>query len=239
MHYAQALEVQRQTHEAVLAGQLPGTLLLVEHEPVITVSQRKTATANLLADSATLHRMGIEVQPTDRGGDITYHGPGQLVAYPILRLADHRLNLGRYMRMLEEVVIDTVATWGVQATRVEGCTGVWVSGRGSGVWGLGSGDQGNAVLSCQTPNPSPQTLSKLCALGVRVRRNVTMHGLALNVTTDLSHFQTIVPCGLVGKGVTSLRQILGADCPTMDDVKAALVEMFDRRLCATEASPRS
>src|SRR5690554_6246604 len=93
MRYAEALAVQRQTHDAVLAGQSPETLVLVEHEPVITVSQRKTAMANLLADSATLQQMGIEVQPTDRGGDITYHGPGQLVAYPIIHLSSHGLNL--------------------------------------------------------------------------------------------------------------------------------------------------
>jgi lipoyl(octanoyl) transferase len=202
MRYADALAVQRQTHDAVLAGAFPGagTMLLVEHEPVITVSQRKTATANLLADASTLQRLGIEVQPTDRGGDITYHGPGQLVAYPIIRLTDYRLNLGRYMRLLEEVVIDTVATWGVQAGRIDGCTGVWVG------------------------------QAKLCALGVRVRRNVTLHGLALNVTTDLSHFQTIIPCGITGKGVTSLAALLGDRCPPMSDVKTTLIDVLRHHL---------
>ena len=237
--YAAALAVQHETHAAVLAGDAPGTLLLVEHDPVITVSQRKGAGAHLLADSPTLARLGIEVQPTDRGGDITYHGPGQLVAYPILRLADHGLNLGRYMRLLEEVVIATVATWGVRAMRVDGCTGVWVGAEGGcRVSGVGCREEDDATArtlasSPHTPHPipdTPATPAKLCALGVRVRKNVTLHGLALNVTTDMAHFATIVPCGLVGRGVTSLHQLLGNACPDMPAVKAALVDAFRHRL---------
>ena len=200
--YAAALQIQRETHDQVLRGSVPPTLLFVEHDPVITVSQRKTAPAHLRARPEALRRLGIQVYPTDRGGDITYHGPGQLVAYPIVRLADLGLNVGRYMRTLEQAVIDSAASFGVQAGRVPGCTGVWVAGS-----------------------------RKLCALGIRVRKNVSMHGLALNVTTDLSHFDTIVPCGLEGREVTSLQALLGAATPPMTAVKRELARQLCRRLC--------
>lgn len=202
--YGPALARQQAVHQRVLDGGGPA-LLLVEHEPVITISQRRGAADHLLADPPSLRRLGIAVESTDRGGDITYHGPGQLVAYPILRLGDYGLNLGRYMRLLEHLVIASVARWGINAGRVPGCTGVWV------------GD------------------AKLCAMGVRVRRNVTLHGLALNVATDLSHFQTIVPCGLAGRAVTSLAAILGDRCPKLADVKDELVAQFRLALDAARA----
>jgi lipoyl(octanoyl) transferase len=198
--YAAALAVQQQTHEAVLSGHNPPTLLLVEHDPVITVSQRQGAGQHLLASPQRLAELGIALETTDRGGDITYHGPGQLVAYPIVRLADLGLNVGRYMRLLEQVVIDTVGAWGIEGRRIEGRTGVWVGP------------------------------AKLCAMGVRVRRNVSLHGLALNVSTDLAHFQTIVPCGLADATVTSLQRLLGPRCPDMDQVKAALIVQARRWL---------
>ncbi len=198
--YAPALALQREVNRAVSEGREPMTLLLLEHEPVITISRRKNAADHLIASGPRLKSLGIDVQETDRGGDITYHGPGQLVAYPILRLNDLGLNLGRYMRLLEQVVIDTVATFGVVGRREDGATGVWVD--------------------------APLQPAKLCAMGVRVRKNTTLHGLALNVTTDLSHFQTIVPCGLEGRAVTSLEQLLGDACPSMAAVKAALAARF-------------
>jgi lipoyl(octanoyl) transferase len=216
MAYATALAIQRETAERVIAGEdEPNALLLVEHDPVITVSQRRESARHLLAPPEVLRKLGIDVQPTDRGGDITYHGPGQLVAYPIVRLDGFGLNLSRYMRLLEQVTIDTLAAFGVEAFREAGATGVWVS----------SPDR----------SAKPQAV-KICALGVRIRRGVTMHGLALNVTTDLSHFQTIVPCGLVGRAVTSLAA-LGVTV-SMDEVKSRLVEHFERSLAAAFTESR-
>ena len=162
--------------------------------------------------------MGIDLVQTDRGGDVTYHGPGQLVAYPILRLAALGLSLGGYMRWLEQVVIATVDAFDVKAFREAGLTGVWV-GRQPG-----------------------QLPAKLCALGVRVARHVTMHGMALNVTTELAHFKTIVPCGLVDRPVTSLKSLLGQRTPAMGQVKAQLVEQFYRyvgQVCQQAASRRT
>ncbi|MEX0774222.1 MAG: lipoyl(octanoyl) transferase [Phycisphaeraceae bacterium] len=236
MAYAAALETQRQRHAEVLAGAARPTLLLVEHDPVITLGQRRGVGAHLLASRDHLATLGIDVQETDRGGDITYHGPGQLVAYPILRLSDLGFNVGRYMRWLEEVVIQTVAAWGVTGVRVAGHTGVWVEGNvGFRIADFGFAEPsrpssqtrmaGLGSTKSEIRNPKSEIL-KLCAMGVRVRRNVTLHGLALNVRPDLSHFATIVPCGLADRGVTSLHQLLGEHCPTMEQVKAQLVRVM-------------
>lgn len=170
-----------------------GRVLLVEHDPpVITISRRAGARDHLLASDEVLEREGIQVRDTDRGGDITYHGPGQLVAYPIIDLNRCGLNLHSYMRFLESVVIETCARFGIRAERDPSATGVWVGG------------------------------AKIAAMGVRVRRWVTMHGLALNVSTNLCHFGYIVPCGLAGREVTSMARVLGAP-PPMDAVRSALV----------------
>jgi lipoyl(octanoyl) transferase len=212
MKYARALAVQHEQNRAVSQDENePPRLLLVEHDPVITVTHRKNAWDHLLATQDRLDELGIDVQVTDRGGDITYHGPGQLLAYPILRLNPLGLNLGSYMRLLEQVVIDVLQTFGVVGVRDKSATGVWVRIE----------DQG----SDQTPDPRPQTqLAKVCALGVRVRKNTTMHGLALNVTTDLTHFKTIDPCGLGGRPVTSLAELLGDGAPTMEQAKAEMIK---------------
>lgn len=210
--YAEALERQRQLNASVVAGDAPPTLVLLEHEPVITVTRRAQA-ENLVASPQALSALGIAVHETDRGGDITYHGPGQLVAYPILKLNHFGLNLGRYMRLLERVVIRTADAFGVAAHAEPGATGVWVDRPGG-------------------------SSAKLCALGVRVRKNTTMHGLALNVTTDLSHFQTIVPCGLRGRAVTSLHELLGDRCPGMPRVKQALTDAFEHELNRRHESSR-
>lgn len=213
--YPIALAQQQRLHQAVCDGVEPATLLLLEHDPVVTMSARRGAGQHLLVSYARLRELGIDLQSTDRGGDVTYHGPGQLIVYPILRLDSLRLNLGRYMRLLEQIVIDTAAIFGVMAHREPGATGVWVD---PGDPGSGTGDgQASRLL---------RRSEKICAMGVRVRRRTTMHGLALNVTTDLSHFQTIVPCGLVGRSVTSLAQLLGADTPSMSVVKHHLVAVF-------------
>lgn len=225
MPYARALAIQREVNLAVsqgtFVGDIPGAggcILLVEHDPVITVTHRQGAWDNLLAPASQLEEMGIAIEITDRGGDITYHGPGQLVAYPILKLNPLGLNLGSYMRLLEQVIIDMLAGFGIKGQRDPDATGVWVEVGGEGT---GIGDQGSG----QTPDPRPQTrLAKLCAMGVRVRKNTTMHGLALNVTTNLDHFKTIDPCGLGGRPVTSLKELLGDDAPTIEEVKSALVK---------------
>ncbi len=205
--YQSAFDQQMNVLDAVVAGDAPETLLLVEHDPVITVSRRPGAADHLLAGAQRLAQMGIDVQPTNRGGDITYHGPGQLVAYPILHLGGRKLNIASYLRLLEEAVIQCLAKFDIEGHREEGLTGVWVN---------------NAAPGGQS--------AKICAMGVRVRRNVSMHGLALNVTTDLSHFNTIVPCGLTGRAVTSLEKLLGDRCPTMDEVKHTLISQLNAQL---------
>jgi lipoyl(octanoyl) transferase len=217
--YGPALAEQRRVNQAVIDNQSPPTVLLLEHEPVITVSQRRHARQNVIASADRLSRLGIEVQETDRGGDVTYHGPGQLVAYPILRLRPLGLNLSSYMRLLEQVVIDTLAAWQISGQRVEGATGVWVDPQAP--WAT---------------SPSGHPLAKICAMGVRVRKNVTMHGLALNVQPDLSHFQTIIPCGLTNSEVTSLHQLLGENCPAMAQVKATLIDQLARACMQGPAS---
>lgn len=214
LSYESAWAAQREHHAAVLAARdagfpVVGRLLFVEHvPPVITISRRPDARKHLVASAETLAREGVEVCETDRGGDITYHGPGQLVAYPIVDLNTLGLNLHGYMRLLEEVVIRTLARFGVEGTREAGATGVWIRKKASSHQGIEASSE------------------KICAIGVRVRRWVTMHGLALNVSTNLAHFDLIVPCGLAGRGVTSLRRELGEACPAMDAVKRALAEEF-------------
>jgi len=184
-----------------------GVALLVEHDPpVITVSRRPGVADHLLAAEEHLARLGVEVKPTDRGGDITYHGPGQLVVYPILDLNLLGLRLHDYMRLLEEAVIRACESFGVGAVRDDKATGVWV------------------------PDDAGAAQRKICAMGVRVKRWVSMHGLALNVSTNLAHFDLIVPCGLAGRPVTSLAKELGGAAPTMDDVKRALVRELDALL---------
>ncbi len=172
-----------------------GQILVVEHVPaVITISRRPGAAAHLLANQSILESQRIEVKETDRGGDITYHGPGQLVVYPIIDLTACGLGLHAYMRLLEEAVIMMCLTLGVAAQRDTAATGVWIN------------DQ------------------KVCAMGVRVRKWVTMHGLALNITTNLDHFGYIVPCGLAGRGVTSLATLLSDRCPAFDEVAVRLCD---------------
>lgn len=242
MNYAEALEVQRERNRAVSLGDAPPALLLVEHHPVITVSHRKGVRDHVLATPEKLEELGIEIQDTDRGGDVTYHGPGQLVAYPILRLSDHGLNLGRYMRLLEQAVIATAAAFGVIGQTESGATGVWVDQR---LETRGSSDEATlnlkphtSSLKPHTSSLTPHTSAKLCAMGVRIRKNTTMHGLALNVTTDLTHFETIDPCGLGGRPVTSFEQLLGDACPSMDAVKQTLAQQLAAAIDARSADVR-
>lgn len=218
--YALGLEHQRRHHAEVLASrEAPspeiGRVLLLEHDPpVITVSQRASAAANLVATPDMLARLGVEVASTDRGGDITYHGPGQLIAYPIVDLNALNLGLHEYMRLLEQAVIDTLAAFGVVGTRDPSATGVWVAPAAGG------------------------PARKIAAMGVRVRRWVTMHGLSLNVNPDMRHFQLIVPCGLAGRGVTSLAELLGPASPTVEAVRRHLAEALGRGLREAHAAAR-
>lgn len=199
--YADAYQDQLGYHDDVLASResshLRGYILLVEHPPVVTISRRAAAKNHLLATPELLASRGIEVRETDRGGDITYHGPGQLVVYPILDLNHLKLGIHAYMRLLEESVIRTLGVYGLAGTRDPGVTGVWVA--------------------------HGESLAKIAAMGVRVRRWVSMHGLALNVAPNMEHFQHIVPCGLAGRPVTSMQDMLRERTPLMPDVKAALV----------------
>jgi len=176
--YADALRLQRERVAARKAGTIPDTLLLVEHPHVYTLG-RNAKKDNILLSTEQLTARGSQVFEIDRGGDVTYHGPGQLVGYPILDLAQHRRDIAWYMRSLEEVLIAVARDYEIGAGRLAGAPGVWV---------------GN---------------DKLAAMGVHVSRWVTSHGFAFNVKTDLRYFEWIVPCGLRDKGVTSLQKLLG------------------------------
>jgi lipoate-protein ligase B len=180
MPYAEALAMQRELVEDRRTNRVGDLLLFVEHPHVLTLGVRGDGgRTHILATSEALASRGVEVHETGRGGDITYHGPGQIVGYPIIDLRPDRCDVHRYVRDLEEVLIRTVTDYGVNAGRVEGLTGVWV-GR-----------------------------DKLAAIGVRIARWITSHGFALNVTTDLEYFNLIVPCGIADRGVTSLARLLG------------------------------
>jgi lipoyl(octanoyl) transferase len=174
--YAEALAIQKQLAEERKRGGIPDQLLIVEHPHVITLG-RNGRLENLLATNEVLARAGISFHHTDRGGDITYHGPGQIVGYPIFDLREWKRDVVAYVRAIEQVIIDTLADFGIAAGRVQGCTGVWVNNS-----------------------------QKIAAIGVHLSRWVTSHGFALNHTTDLSYFQYIVPCGLT-KPVTSMREL--------------------------------
>ena len=206
LSYVDALQEQRRRQQEVIALRDSATprmdLLLVEHDPpVITISNRPGSRAHLLASDEQLADRGVEVQPTDRGGDITWHGPGQLVVYPILDLNRLELRLHAYLRWLEEIVIRTLKHYGIRGVRDDCATGVWV------------GDD-------------PASARKICAMGVRVSRWVTMHGLAINVCPDLSYFDLIVPCGLAGRGVTSIEYEMGSNGPGMEEVSSTLQQEF-------------
>jgi len=179
MPFEQAWTLQRALVAARQAGQIPDVLILLEHEPVITIG-RSGDRGHLLVPRETLARRGIPVYDIERGGSVTYHGPGQLVAYPILDLRALDEDVVRFMRALEETVIRTVAAFGVSAERIRGYPGVWTGS------------------------------AKIAAVGVAVKRRVTMHGMALNVSTDLTPFSWINPCGL-GRPLTSLSRELGRE----------------------------
>jgi lipoyl(octanoyl) transferase len=178
--YAEALDLQRSLVDERRAGRISDTLLLVEHPHVLTLGVRGDGgRSHILASADTLAARGVVVHETGRGGDITYHGPGQIVGYPIIDLKPDRCDVHRYVRDLEDVLMRTAADYGVAAHRVDGLTGVWVG------------------------------QDKLAAIGVRIARWITSHGFAFNVSTDLEYFGLIVPCGIADRGVTSLNRLLG------------------------------
>jgi len=196
IEYAAALELQREMAAQRKTKQIPDTLLLLEHPHVYTLG-RNASRQNLLFSEERRQSLGAQVYETDRGGDVTYHGPGQLVGYPIFDLTQHRRDVSWYMRSLEAVLIGVARDFGLEAGRSAGAPGVWL------------GDE------------------KLVAMGVHLSRWITSHGFALNVNTDLSYFNWIVPCGLPGKGVTSLAKRLGKKVP-MEDVIERVVAHFSR-----------
>ena len=205
--YSAALELQAQLVEQRKAGRIPDQLLLLEHPPVITLGVKtRNDRSHVVATPDVLEDEGVELFESGRGGDVTYHGPGQLVGYPILDLRPDRCDVHRYVRDLEEVLIRAVTRFGVVSGRLPGLTGAWVGDR------------------------------KLAAIGVRIARWVTSHGLALNVTTNLAHIDLIVPCGITDKGVTSMVELTGRAIPMAeveDAVALAFCEVFDRKPVAT------
>ena len=196
--YGPACELQQRLVEARKARAVPDVLLLCEHPHVLTLG-RNGGREHLLVGDRLLAENNVELHATDRGGDITYHGPGQVVVYPILDLAEHRRDVRWYVEQLEEVMIRTTADFGVTARRVEGRHGVWID--------------------------APGGEEKLGALGVHISRWVTSHGLAYNVSTDLRYFDWIVPCGIAGRRATSLERALGRPV-ACDEVRERMVARF-------------
>jgi len=200
--YAEGLGLQQRLVDERQAGRVADQLLLLEHDPVFTLG-RNARRENVLLDETSLRARGFDLHEIGRGGDVTYHGPGQVVGYPIVRLPPERRDVHRYVRDLEEVMIRTCAEFGVPASRVAGLTGAWVG------------------------------KEKVGAIGVRIARWVTSHGFALNVSSDLSAFDLIVPCGIRGRGVTSLQRLLGRDVPiggVMDALERHFAAVFEMEI---------
>ncbi len=201
--YARAMTAQMERQRAVEAGTLGNALFLLEHRPVITLGRSAHREHVLLSDEELAQR-GIDLVEANRGGDVTYHGPGQLVAYPILNLSLWKKSIRWYLRALEEVLIDLLDGYGIRAGRQEGYTGVWVDG------------------------------AKVAAIGIGVHNWVTFHGIALNVDPDMSHFQTIIPCGIADRPVTSLAALLGSP-PPLAEVMDRFEQGFERHFGALQA----
>lgn len=206
--YSDALALQERLLEARKAGSIPDTLLLLEHPHVVTLGLRGGA-ADLLNAPEWLTARGIEVHYTDRGGEATYHGPGQVVVYPIISIRAAGLGPVAYVRLLEQSVIDTLRLYGVDGHRVVGKTGVWVGGE-------------PGVKPAKGRNPAG---AKIAAIGVRVSSGITKHGLALNVSTDLSYYAHIVPCGMPDLRVASIETLTGTD-PGLETVGFTAAEKF-------------
>ena len=190
-HYNDAWKLQKRLQSQRISGQIDDQLLLVEHFPVYTLG-KNTPREHLLTKESD----NISIIQTDRGGDITFHGPGQLVGYPILDLNQYKRSITWYMRELEQLIIDVLKEYDINGERKKGLTGVWVKGK------------------------------KIAALGVRISKWVTMHGFSLNINPDLKYYQGIIPCGIKDYGVTSMADLLGNDVPDMSEIKDTLVQHF-------------
>lgn len=205
--YADALAMQRALVEERRAGRIPDVLLLLQHRPVITFGVKGDGgRAHVVATAERLAALGIETSETGRGGDVTYHGPGQLVGYPILDLRPDRCDVHRYVRDIEEVMIRVCADYGLPAGRIAGLTGTWIGAQ------------------------------KIGAIGIRISRWITSHGFAFNVSTNLDHFKLIVPCGIADRGVTSLERATGRRIPIADVEESVIRhfgEVFDRQVLAS------
>jgi lipoyl(octanoyl) transferase len=194
--YRKIWDLQRELFEEVTLRRSENYLIVTEHNPVITMG-KSTNITNLLADESYLESKGIQVIKIDRGGDITFHGPGQLVFYPILNLSAFEEDLHWYLRKLEDIIIKTLEDFGIKGKRIPGLTGVWVDS------------------------------NKICAIGVKVTRWVSMHGFALNLSTDLNYFKYIVPCGITDRGITSILRETGNN-PDKNDVIKILCSNFEK-----------
>jgi lipoyl(octanoyl) transferase len=204
--YAEGLQIQEQLVAERQAGRIVDVLLLLEHEPVFTMGRNARA-ENVLLSPEALRSRGFQIFETGRGGDVTYHGPGQVVGYPILELPTERRDVHRYVRDLEEVMIRACAEYGITADRIAGKTGAWVG------------------------------KEKIGAIGVRIARWVTSHGFALNVTNDLDPFALIVPCGIRDHGVTSLSRLLGREVAVDEVARrlaAHVADVFDLEMVAPQ-----
>jgi lipoyl(octanoyl) transferase len=193
--FAVGVRIQEQLHAARLESRIPDTVLFLEHRPVVTLGTRGRSNY-LLASPEQLAARGIDFTRASRGGDVTYHGPGQLVMYPILKLGDREADSHSYLTNLEEIAIRTAADFGVAARRRKGMNGAWT-------------DDG-----------------KIAAIGFRLKRWITMHGMSFNVSVDLDGFKTIVPCGLQGEPVSSLKKILGTRCPSVEQTRDRIAHHF-------------
>ncbi len=206
MPYRQAWQIQERALETVADGG-EEQIFIVQHPPVITFGRRGDDAGNLLRSRDELNQLGVELVHSDRGGDITFHGPGQIVAYPIIRLIDHKLSVGGYVHRLESIVISALAKVGIEGKTDPAAIGVWTDDRGQ--------------------------LAKICAIGVRIRRGATLHGLALNVVADLSGFALINPCGLAGRPVTTVQKILGDSAPSIEAMQRILVDQLTSAFAST------
>ena len=190
-HYEEAWDLQKRLQSQRISGQINDQLILVEHHPVYTLGKNSPKEHLLIEESEN-----ISIIQTDRGGDITFHGPGQLVGYPILDLNQYKKSVSWYMRELEQLIIDVLKEYDIIAGRKKGLTGTWVRDK------------------------------KIGALGVRISKWVTMHGFSLNIDPDLQYYQGIIPCGISGYGVTSMANLLGENVPSMADIKETIVKQF-------------
>lgn len=222
--YAEACDLQQRVVAARKADLISDALLLCEHPHVITQG-RSGKRAHLLASQSVLRQKGVEYFETRRGGDITYHGPGQIVGYPVVNLAAIRRDVGWYVRMLEEAMIRATRAFGVEAVREPGKTGVWVEPGGG--HSPAAGDCPLFASSPATSSHKSASSEKLAAIGVHISRWVTSHGFAYNVASDLRYFDLIVPCGIAGRKATSLEKLLHRSV-TLSEVKPLLA----RELCA-------